>query len=71
MIEAMRDTLRLALIQRQIFCPVTNELLDTRTARFLSDSDGDPAYVLSPDAYEALSQTPNVVESLAAKGLHL
>lgn len=69
--ETMRDILRLALVQKAIFCPVTGAVLDIDTAKFLVDNDGDPAYVLSPEAYGALSLTANVIAALAAKGLHL
>ena len=69
--EKMRDILRLALVQTAIFCPVTGAVLDIDTAKFLVDNDGDPAYVLSPEAYDAIASSCNVIESLAAKGLRL
>ncbi|QGJ88865.1 hypothetical protein PBI_TEAMOCIL_10 [Microbacterium phage Teamocil] len=49
LVEHMRQTLRLAIIQRAIFCPLTNVVLDIRTARFILDADGDPYIALSPE----------------------
>ncbi len=55
----LRDKLILELkkgiIGQFITCPATGAVLDIRTARFLVDSDGDPAYPLSPEGFEGLS----------------
>ena len=50
----MRERLTLALVQRDITCRVTGEVLDIRTCAVLVDPDGDPAYVLSPEGYAQL-----------------
>lgn len=58
------------IVQRQIFCPVTKEVLDVRTCKWFVDADGDPAYVLSAKAYDAAVAVPAIVESLRKKGLY-
>lgn len=58
------------IVQRNIFCPVTGEVLDVRTCKWFVDEDGDPAYVLSPTAYDAAVSQPTIVSSLATKGLY-
>lgn len=58
------------IVQRQIFCPVTGEVLDIDTCKWFVDADGDPAYVLSPKAYDAAVAVPKIVEALRAKGLY-
>lgn len=60
----------LYIVQRNIFCPVTGAVLDIRTCKWFVDSDGDPAYVLSPEAYDAAVSQPNIVAALAEKGLY-
>lgn len=37
------------LVQKSIFCPVSGDVLDVRTCYVILDSDGDPAYVVSPE----------------------
>ena len=59
-VTGMRDALRLGLVQRHIFCPVSGDLLDIRTARFVLDADGDPHLPLSPRA------AAKIEESIAA-----
>lgn len=46
------------LIGRVITCPVTGAVLDARTAVAFTDADGDPAYVVSPEAWEAIKTNP-------------
>lgn len=58
------------IVQRNIFCPVTGHVLDVRTCKWFVDKDGDPAYVLSPEAYDAAVSQPNIVSALAEKGLY-
>ena len=58
------------IVQRNIFCPVTGAVLDIRTCKWFVDKDGDPAYVLSPEAYNAAVGIPEVVQGLAEKGLY-
>lgn len=58
------------IVQRNIFCPVTGEVLDVRTCKWLVDKDGDPAYVISPGAYEkVLAGREAVEEELNKRGL--
>lgn len=59
----------LFIVQRNIFCPVTGAVLDVRTCKWFVDADGDPAYVLSPEAYDAVMGMPNTLAALADKGL--
>lgn len=68
-VEAMRDALKLYLVQRAIFCPITGAVLDVRSCGVFVDGDGDPAYVVSPEAFAAILATPSALESLAAQGL--
>lgn len=58
------------LVQRQITCPITGAVLDVRTARYFVDHDGSPAYVLSPEAYNAAVDHPRIVNAMADKGLY-
>lgn len=60
----------LFIVQRNIFCPITGAVLDIRTCKWFVDADGDPAYVLSPEAYDAAVSQPTIVAALAEKGLH-
>lgn len=48
---------RLSLIQRHIFCPVSGDVLDIRTARFVLDPDGDPYLPLSPRVAEKIAES--------------
>lgn len=67
--QAVDKQMLLYIIQRQITCPVTGEVLDIRTARYFVDRDGSPAYVLSPEAYDAAVSKPSIVNALEDKGL--
>ncbi|SDZ48462.1 hypothetical protein [Herbiconiux ginsengi] len=42
------------LVGRAITCPVTGAVLDARTCVAFTDAEGDPAYVVSPEAWEAI-----------------
>lgn len=46
------------LVGRVITCPVTGAVLDARTAVAFTDTDGDPAYVVSPEAWAAIKTSP-------------
>lgn len=75
--DAVRKQLVAFIVQRQIFCPITNAVLDVRTCKWLVDKNGDPAYVMSPEAYDAVASGLNtekgkvIIENLAARGLYL
>lgn len=69
--EDAKKMLLLTMVQKMIFCPVTNEVLDIDTCGYFVDGDGWPAYVLSPAAFAAVSKSQPILDSLAAKGLHL
>jgi hypothetical protein len=45
--ELMHQNMITSLVQRNILCPVTREVLDVRTCVVLLDRDGDPTAVLS------------------------
>lgn len=65
------------IVQRNIFCPITGAVLDVRTCKWLVDADGDPAYVMSPEVFDAVVYGLNtekgkaIVDALAEKGLFL
>lgn len=61
----------LFIVQRNIFCPVTGAVLDIRTCKWFVDKDGDPAYVLSPEAYDAAVSKQEIIDALATKGLFI
>lgn len=44
------------LVQKQITCTVTGDVLDVRTCIVLVDRDGDPRHVLSPAGWKKLDQ---------------
>lgn len=75
--EQANKMLKLALVQRAIFCPFTGEVLDIDTAKFLVDRDGDPAYVMSPSAFEkitavaAVAEGRTIVDELAGMGIFI
>lgn len=69
--ETMRDGMVLAMVQRQIFCPQTGHVLDVRTCTVILDKDDDPVAVYSPVVGQAILDTPELRESLAAKGLRV
>lgn len=49
MIESIvRDGMITFLVQKQIFCPVTGNLLDRDTCAVMHDADGDPVQVFDP-----------------------
>lgn len=56
--DAMRATLERNLVrylvQRTIFCPVSGDVLDVRSCAVIRDDDGDPVYVISPRAADAI-----------------
>lgn len=67
--KAVDKQVLLYIIQRQITCPVTKQILDIDTACYFVDRDGCPAYVLSPTAYDAAVSKLSIVNALADKGL--
>lgn len=48
-----REVVR-CLVQREITCPRTGDVLDVRTCVVLRDSDGDPVAVVSQDGWAAI-----------------
>jgi hypothetical protein len=44
----------LGMVQKAIFCPINGTVLDIRTVVVVADSDGDPAMVFSPEAWEKI-----------------
>lgn len=63
----MREQLKLHLIQRAIFCPISGRSLDVRSCITLLDEDGDPAYVLHAAGWAVFEPTEKWAE-LQAKG---
>jgi len=60
----------LFIVQRNIFCPVSGNVLDLRTCKWFVDADGDPAYVVDPEVYDKVVAQPATVEALAERGLY-
>lgn len=52
--EKMRANLVQFIVQRQIFCTLTQEVLDVRTCVVVLDTDGDPHAVFSPNGYRRI-----------------
>ena len=69
--DLLRQNVVLALVQRNITCPVTGEVLDVRTCVVLTDADGDPAGVLSQKGWRAIADgtLPDVLDKLRAQGI--
>lgn len=64
LLDQMRRSLRLFLVQKHIFCPLSGKVLDIDTARFVLDADGDPYLPLDPDAAA-------LIEGAIERGEHL
>ena len=56
--DIVRGQMVAYLVGRVITCPVTGAVLDIRTAVAFTDADGDPAYVVSPEAWKAIKTNP-------------
>jgi hypothetical protein len=56
------------LVQKTIFCPRTEVVLDIRTCVVILDSDGDPAFVMSQKGWAEIDADPAQVGWLADKG---
>lgn len=50
--ERLTHALKRGIIQTQITCPITGEVLDLRTAQFSVDKDGDPQRAFAPEVTE-------------------
>lgn len=50
--DIVEKEIRKNLVQRQIFCPITREVLDVDTAKYALDNNGDPSVAFSPDVTE-------------------
>jgi hypothetical protein len=59
----------LGLVQRAIWCPITNEVLDYRTCTVAYDEDGDPVAVYAPNIREVLG--PDRLRQVQANGYTL
>lgn len=53
-VAAMRREWVRGMVQRAIFCPRTERVLDVRTCVVLVDRDGDPHSVVSPEGWQDL-----------------
>jgi hypothetical protein len=56
------------LVQKQIFCPITDEVLDVRTCVVIVDNDADPYSVISPNAYRRMLDTGVAPEKMLKGG---
>lgn len=52
--EKMRKELRRFLVQKNIVCAVTGDVLDMDKSVFILDADGDPAGVFSQNGWQAI-----------------
>lgn len=55
--QILRRNLLLYIVQRQMFCVITGDVLDVDTCVVVLDSDGDPHAVFSPNAYRRMLDT--------------
>lgn len=60
-----------AMIQRHIFCPVSGDVLDIRTARFILDPDGDPHLPLAPEVAAKIEEAIAAGEPALKEGYTL
>lgn len=67
----MRQALLTALVQRQMFCPISRKVLDVRTCAYFVDADGDPNFVLDMSVYMNVANEPLTVERLNKQGYFL
>lgn len=54
--DVIRGELVTYLVSKAITCPYTGLVLDVRTCVVINGTDGDPAVVISPEAYDAMTQ---------------
>ena len=52
--KKMRQELVRYLVQKTIFCPWKGTVLDMRTCVVMVDTDGDPAAVMSQEAWQTI-----------------
>ncbi|MCJ1675754.1 hypothetical protein MT355_21005 [Rathayibacter sp. VKM Ac-2929] len=57
------------LVSKNIFCPRTGAVLDSRTCVVLNDVDGDPAVGISPEGWQQIAKDPATLDRLAERGL--
>lgn len=69
--DILRKQMVSYLVSRNITCPVTEKVLDTRTCVVLTDRDGDPAFVLSPEGWAAVRNNAEARTALEGHGLTL
>lgn len=50
--DIIEQEMKKGLVQKQIFCPITQEVLDVRTAQFALDQNGDPGVAFAPGVTE-------------------
>lgn len=46
--DQVTKQLRKHLVQKQITCPVSGDVLDVRTARYIEDEEGTPYVAIAP-----------------------
>jgi hypothetical protein len=52
--DILRKEMVKYLVQKEIFCPITQKVLDMDTCVVVNDKDGDPALVLTQDGWTQL-----------------
>lgn len=71
LINLMHERMIRHLVQLAITCPLTGAVLDVRTCAVLTDADGDPIAVLSPEAAQQITANPSQTATLRARGVTL
>lgn len=71
LINLMHQRMIRHLVQLATTCPLTGTVLDVRTCAVLTDSDGDPIAVLSPEAAQQIAANPIKTAALGARGVTL
>lgn len=65
--DQMRRELVRLLVARAIFCPIKGHVLDVRTCVVINDRHGNPAVVISPEAWDFYNQDSR--DAITARGL--
>lgn len=65
----LRNQMVTYLVSKNILCPRTRAVLDSRTCVVLNDVDGDPAAVISPEGWQQIAKDPATLDRLAERGI--
>lgn len=69
--STVRRNMVRSLVQRDITCNYTGQILDMDTCAVLIDADGDPFAVLAPEAADVIEANPDAVAKIEALGYRL